>query len=55
MVWETRKVCEEASHNWFASLYLLPHYLLTSKTRQDTHRPFMHPADVPRMQRQAGR
>jgi len=52
MVWETRKVCEEASHNWFASLgpYLLPHYLLTSKTRQDKHRPLMHPADVPRMQ-----
>jgi len=22
MVWETRKVSDEASHNWFASLHL---------------------------------
>jgi hypothetical protein len=54
MVWETHKVCEEASHNQFASLYLLPHYLLTSKTYQATHRPLTHPADIPRMKRRAG-
>ena len=52
MVWETCKVCEKASHSQFASLgpYLLPHYLLTSKTCQDKHWPLTHPADVPRMQ-----
>jgi len=48
------------SHNWFASLYLLPplptNTILTSQTHQDTHRPLMHPAaaDIPRMPRQAG-
>jgi len=50
MVWETRKVCEEVSHNRFASLYLLPYYLPTSKTYQDIRRPLTHPADIPRMQ-----
>jgi hypothetical protein len=46
MVWETHEVREETNRLWFVSLYLLPLFLLTSNTRQDTRRLLTHQYNV---------